>query len=92
MNIKKPKLGYFKTSTTQVLIYFKKNSPLTETKEYNLPGNVITYRGNYKKAGQELTKKGLKVKPVFLYKSEVHGRISFYYKVYEKSRATRFSL
>ena len=32
-----------------------------EAKEYNFLGNVITYRGNFKKAVQELTKKGLKV-------------------------------
>lgn len=41
--------------------FYYKNVLLTETKEYNFLGNVIDFKGSFKKATQELSKKGLKV-------------------------------
>jgi hypothetical protein len=41
--------------------FYYKTVLLTETKEYNFLGNVIDFKGSFKKATQELNKKGLKV-------------------------------
>jgi hypothetical protein len=41
--------------------FYYKNVLLTETKEYNFLGNVIDFKDSFKKATQELSKKGLKV-------------------------------
>ena len=61
VNTKKTKVMTFqnKFSPTPVVCY--KNIQLNETKEYNFLGNIINYKGNFKNAIQELSKKGLKV-------------------------------
>ena len=41
--------------------FYYKTVLLTETKEYNFLGNVMDFKGSFKKATQELNKKGLKV-------------------------------
>jgi hypothetical protein len=41
--------------------FYYKNVLLTETKKYNFLGDVIDFKGSFKKATQELSKKGLKV-------------------------------
>ena len=51
----------FKESYSPTSQLYYKNVPLIETKEYIFLGNVIHYKGNFKRAIQELTKKGLKV-------------------------------
>jgi len=62
VNVKRTKVMTFQKSyspTSQ--LYYKNVSLIIETKEYNFLGNVIDYKGNFKRAIQELTKKGLKV-------------------------------
>ena len=61
VNINKTKVMIFQNKYSPTPTLFYKNSPLVETKEYNFLGNVINYTGSFKKAVQELTKKGLKV-------------------------------
>lgn len=41
--------------------FYYNNILLNETKEYNFLGNIIDYKGTFKRATQELSKKGLKV-------------------------------
>ena len=41
--------------------FYYKTFLLTETNKYNFLGNVIDFKGSFKKATQELSKKGLKV-------------------------------
>ena len=61
VNINKTKVMIFQNKYNSNPYLFFKNCPLEETKEYNFLGNVINYKGNFKRAIQELTKKGLKV-------------------------------
>ena len=61
VNVKKTKVMTFQKSYSPTSHLYYKNVPLIETKEYNCLGNVIDYKGNFKRAIQELTKKGLKV-------------------------------
>ena len=59
--LKKAKVLTFQKSYSPTSQLYYKNVPLIETKEYKCLGNVIYYKGNFKRAIQELTKKGLKI-------------------------------
>ena len=61
INTAKTKVMIFQNIYTHTPPLFYKNCQLNETKEYNYLGNIINYNGNFKRAIQELTKKGLKV-------------------------------
>ena len=61
VNIKKTKVMIFQNTYSPTPQLFYKNFPLSETKEYNFLGNIINYKGKFKSAIQELSKKGLKV-------------------------------
>ena len=41
--------------------FYFNNVSIQETKEYNFLGNIIAYKGTFKKTVQELAKKSLKV-------------------------------
>ena len=59
--LKKQKVMTFQKSYSPTSQLYYTNVPLIETKEYKCLGNVIDYKGNFNRATQELTKKGLKV-------------------------------
>ena len=59
--LKKQKVMTFQKSYSPTSQLYYTNVPLIETKEYKCLGNVIDYKGNFKRTIQELTKKGLKV-------------------------------
>jgi hypothetical protein len=61
VNTKKTKVMIFQNTQSPSPNFYYKNVLLTETKEYNFLGNVIDFKGSFKKATQELSKKGLKV-------------------------------
>ena len=61
VNIKKTKIMTFQNVYTPPPKFFYKQVALEETKEYNFLGNIIDFKGNMKRAIQELSKKGLKV-------------------------------
>ena len=61
VNTKKTKVMIFQNTQSPSPNFYYKNFLLTETKEYNFLGNVIDFKGSFKKATQELSKKGLKV-------------------------------
>ena len=61
VNIKKTKVMTFQNTVSVTPTIYYKQTPLLETKEYNFLGNTLNYRGNFKRATQELTTKGLKV-------------------------------
>ena len=67
VNVKKTKVLTFQNRYSPTHALFYNNCALDETKEYNFLGNVIDYRGSFKRTVQELTKKGLKA--VFALKS-----------------------
>ena len=61
VNTKKTKVVIFQNTQSPSPNFYYKNVLLTETKECNFLGNVIDFKGSFKKATQELSKKGLKV-------------------------------
>lgn len=61
VNTKKTKTMTFQKSDAYTPILYYKDVPLVETKEYNFLGNIIDFKGNFKRAAQELSKKAMKV-------------------------------
>jgi hypothetical protein len=61
VNVKKTKVMIFQNTQSPSPNFYYKNVLLTKTKEYNFLGNLIDFKGSFKKATQELSKKGLKV-------------------------------
>ena len=61
VNVQKTKVMVFQSRYSSFPKFYFNNVSILETKEYNFLGNIIDYKGTFKKTVQELAKKSLKV-------------------------------